>query len=129
MRPTYTYDEATAAIGELKNHHEIWDGCLLMEPAAPRMGHQRIVFQLAQALSQYVTGHQLGEVFISPLDMVLKPKLCLQPDIAFLRTENLNRAGRKITGPADWVAEITYPEGRRRDAVQKLARYERHGVQ
>jgi Uma2 family endonuclease len=129
MKPTlYTYDEATAAIGELKNHHEIWDGRLIMEPAAPRLGHQDILYRLFRPLSDHVIRHRLGKAFISPLDMVLTPKLCLQPDAAFLLAENLGQAGRKITGPADWVAEVTYPEGRRRDAVKKLARYEAHGV-
>jgi len=129
MKPTlYTYDEATAAIGEVKNHHEIWDGHLLMDPAAPRFGHQLVVGRLYRFLCEHVERHHLGVVALSPVDMVLTPKLSLQPDVAFLLSENLNRVDRKIKGPADWVAEVTYPEGRRRDAVKKLARYEAHGV-
>jgi Uma2 family endonuclease len=70
----------------------------------------------------------LGKVVISPLDMVLTPHRMVQPDVAFIATENLGILRDVIRGPADLVAEIVSPGSRRRDRVDKKDLYEQHGV-
>jgi Uma2 family endonuclease len=60
--------------------------------------------------------------------MVLTPHRMVQPDVAFIATENLGILRDVIRGPADLVAEIVSPGSRRRDRVDKKDLYEQHGV-
>ena len=95
---------------------------------SPLFQHQDIVFRFASALQDWVKRGSLGKVVISPLDMVLTPHRMVQPDVAFIATENLGILRDVIRGPADLVAEIVSPGSRRRDRVDKKDLYEQHGV-
>ena len=95
---------------------------------SPFFQHQDIVFRFASALQDWVKRGSLGKVVISPLDMVLTPHRMVQPDVAFIATENLGILRDVIRGPADLVAEIVSPGSRRRDRVDKKDLYEQHGV-
>ena len=86
---------------------------------SPLFQHQDIVFRFASALQDWVKRGSLGKVVISPLDMVLTPHRMVQPDVAFIATENLGILRDVIRGPADLVAEIVSPGSRRRDRVDK----------
>lgn len=128
LRRRYTYDELCAVMDETTRPHELWNGQLVMDPA-PGLEHQRIVLQFAVTLRRHVRKAHLGEVFVSPFDMVLSPDTCLQPDVAFVSSQNAFRTvGRALQGPADLVAEVVSASKRQRDLNQKLLRYEAHGV-
>ena len=122
-----TYDELCAQMETTNQPHELWDGELIMAPS-PFFQHQDIVFRFASALQDWVKRGSLGKVVISPLDMVLTPHRMVQPDVAFIATENLGILRDVIRGPADLVAEIVSPGSRRRDRVDKKDLYEQHGV-
>ncbi len=66
--------------------YELVDGELLMTPA-PSTRHQRILRRLGFQLSAYVEANGLGEIFISPIDVVFEEHLVLQPDILLVRRE------------------------------------------
>src|SRR5689334_2519942 len=57
---------------------ELVDGEVLVTPA-PHWMHQRIIARLFVLIDAYVRANRLGEAFVSPLDVKLKPGLVLQP--------------------------------------------------
>jgi Uma2 family endonuclease len=123
----YTYDELVREFSETTQPHELWDGKLIMSPT-PSFYHQKIAFRLQRALTDWVEAHDLGEVVGAPIDMVLSPHRCLQPDIAFISKERLAIIERVIMGPADLVVEVLSLQGRNRDRIEKRDLYELHGV-
>ena len=70
---------------------EYIDGEIIMAPT-PTVPHQRAVLNIAFALQQFVRQKGLGEVFASPLDVVLPSGDVVQPDIFFLAKEDVRRA-------------------------------------
>src|SRR4051812_30554676 len=59
--------------------YEFIDGEVLVTPS-PHWSHQRIATEITVRLHAYVKRHSLGEVFVSPLDVLLAPQLVFQPD-------------------------------------------------
>lgn len=52
--------------------YELVDGEVLVTPS-PHWTHQRIAVRLALLIHPYVRAHTLGELFTSPLDVLLEP--------------------------------------------------------
>jgi Uma2 family endonuclease len=123
----YTYDQLCEVMEETNHPHELWDGRLLLEPPATWC-HQEIVGRFYVALLNHVQRRKIGKVIASPVAMVLSPHTFVEPDVALVLNENLHRIDKVIRGPADLVAEVVSPSGRRRDRVKKRDLYERHGV-
>ncbi len=123
----YTYDELIAERPESNQPSELWDGELIVSPA-PSLLHQKVALAFYRRLHEWVSAHNLGEVYAAPLDMVLSPHCVMQPDVAFLAHDRLGLARRAIEGPADLVGEIISLGGRDRDCIQKRDLYEQHGV-
>src|ERR1022692_1828959 len=87
--------------------------------APPATVHQRLAYLLARCISSFSDRKGIGEVFIPPSPMKLASS-GREPDVAFVRAENLPRiGGQYLNGPADLVAEIVSPDSRRRDRVEK----------
>lgn len=122
-----SYDELLAELEETNQPHELWDGELVMSPA-PSFFHQKIVDRLHDALKAHVYSRQLGETAFAPLDMVLTQHHVTQPDVMFISNERRAIIGDRVSGAADWVAEIISPGSRRRDRIDKRDLYEQHGV-
>ena len=72
--------EMARALPDDGKRYEVLDGELFMSPA-PSLNHQRLVFELARMLQDYVRSHKLGEVFIAPADVEFSPRRLLQPDV------------------------------------------------
>jgi Uma2 family endonuclease len=123
----YTYDELCAVMDETNLPHELWDGELIMSPP-PNYAHQKLVFALARELHAFVTPRDLGEVIISPFDMVLSPRRAFQPDVLFVAKARLPLLQTVLRGPADLVAEVVSDSGRRRDRIDKRDIYAQHGI-
>lgn len=87
----------------------------------------RFLDNLFQAYLELTSG---GRVLQDPMVMRLGPDLpARQPDLQVLLPENLGRVGQNaVNGPADLVVEVASPESEHRDAIEKLAEYERAGV-
>lgn len=90
-----TIPEATAheltfeeymALPETMTRQEVVDGVIVMCPT-PTYGHQRILNFLNHDLFDHVYDHDLGEIILSPADVLIRkqPKLrTRQPDLMYL---------------------------------------------
>jgi Uma2 family endonuclease len=111
-----------------RQRHELVDGELLMTPA-PRPRHQRVLNKLNIAISAHVEKHQLGEVFIAPVDVVLDEHTVLEPDLLFVKAERSGIVQEDaIHGAPDLVVEILSPSSFYNDQRVKLAAYGKFGV-
>ena len=108
--------------------YEIHDGELSVTPA-PTPRHQRLVGALYRILHAHVRSHGLGEVFLSPLDVILSDIAIVQPDVVYLER---SRAGavssRGIEGAATLAVEILSPWTAAIDRQRKRQLYARYGV-
>lgn len=110
--------------------YEVMRGELYMSPA-PSPRHQRAVLRLSTEMGQFVEQRQLGEVFISPIDVILPRGLGtpVQPDILFIRQENLGIIGETtIDGVPELVVEILSPSNWVDDRRTKFAVYAEAGI-
>ena len=103
---------------------------VVSEPPAPLYGHQKVVGQLFHLLKTHVEQHRLGEVCISPIDVVLDEgaALVVQPDIIFVSRDRSSIIRGCIIGAPDIVIEVASPGTEYRDRTVKLAWYQRYGV-
>src|SRR5215471_10032698 len=68
------------------NRYEIIDGEVYVT-AAPSVPHQRAVLRLSRYLDQHAEQHNLGEVFTSPIAVVLSPSDVFEPDVIYISRE------------------------------------------
>jgi Uma2 family endonuclease len=108
---------------------ELVDG-IVREPPAPFGLHQSLVTQLTVQLYQHVGEHRLGEVFVSPLDVVLDREraLVVQPDILFIAQDRHGILDRCVWGAPDLVVEVLSSGTARRDRTTKVNWYDEYGV-
>jgi Uma2 family endonuclease len=123
----WTYDEMVAELPESNLPVELWNGDLVMSPT-PNPSHQRIVFNLATLFRDFVVAKKLGEVFLSPLDVILTQRHVVQPDVFFISKARLAHVTDRVRCAPDLAVEVLSPGRRRRDRVDKKALYERFGV-
>ena len=107
--------------------YEIISGRLYEMPS-PTTKHQRVVFKIARELAQYVEERDLGEVYISPIDVVFGESDVVQPDIVFVGRENRGIVKEWIMGVPDMVMEVVSPGTLTKDTEIKKTLYERYGV-
>ncbi len=103
---------------------------VVREPPAPRYGHQSLVTHLGALLDHHVRTHDLGQVCVSPVDVVLDEPgaLVVQPDIVFVARARQGLIRDRIVGAPDLAIEILSPGTARRDRTTKLDWYRRYGV-
>src|SRR5437667_11698639 len=89
--------------------YEIHDGELSVTPA-PTPRHQRLVGAIYRILFAHVRSRGLGEVLLSPIDVILSDIAIVQPDVVYLER---SRAGavssRGIEGAPTLAVEILSP--------------------
>jgi Uma2 family endonuclease len=108
--------------------YEIIDGKLTVSPA-PSWTHQQTLGNLYLKLRPYVREHDLGEVGIAPLGVILDRNTAVQPDLLFVSKERRSIISeRGVEGPPDLVAEVLSPGTRARDRGLKLRTYAAAGV-
>jgi len=114
--------------GTLRRRELVWG--VLREPPAPFYSHQRVVTDLAFLLQQHTRERGLGEVCVSPVDVVLDgPKsLILQPDIVFVSSERIDIVRNQIWGAPDLVVEVLSPGTATYDQRRKLGWFRKYGV-
>ncbi len=91
--------------------------------------HQDIVFNLAYSMRHYIEKHDLGKLSISPLDVIFEEGINrLQPDIIFIRKENMSIFQDWIRGVPDMVCEIISTGTFKKDTEVKKTIYEKYKV-
>jgi Uma2 family endonuclease len=100
------------------------------EAASPTPAHQRVVGALYVCLRQHLHGTGVGEVWLSPLDVVLDVErdLVVQPDLSVVLAENADRVTDRIWGAPDLVIEVMSPRPRIGTIEERLAWFAAYGV-
>jgi Uma2 family endonuclease len=106
---------------------ELIGGDIFMSPT-PNLRHQRIVANLYRSLDAHVRSRRLGEVFLSPIDVILAPDAVAEPDIVFVSSARRSILRQWIEGVPDLAIEVLSPSTNVRDRVVKRDLYARHGV-
>ena len=126
-RAGLTYEDY-AALPDDGLRYELHDGELSVTPA-PGTRHQRIIGTLHVVLRAHVDTRRLGEVLLSPLDVILSRRSVVQPDIIFVASADASRvSARGIEGGPTLAVEVLSPSTTTIDRATKLRLYARHGV-
>lgn len=85
---------------------EMINGESIIGPS-PFCQHQNISRALFSSIDKYLQENPLGKVFYAPLDVILEEgQNRVQPDLLFIKNENLGIAQDWIRGVPDLVIEI-----------------------
>ena len=126
-KPTFTYHDYLNMPDDGKRY-EIIHGELTMPPA-PNTVHQRIALKLEYELLKFNEKKNLGEMFHVPDDIVLSDMNVAQPDILFIKNENLDIiTDKNIAGAPDLVIEVLSPSSVDYDRIHKKEMYGMFGV-
>jgi Uma2 family endonuclease len=104
---------------------ELMQGRFIVSPA-PTTRHQIIVALLTE-LFVGIARRADGIAFCAPTDVILSDDTILQPDLLYICKSRRRIVKDRIEGPPDLVIEIISGTARR-DRVEKLELYARHGV-
>ena len=114
---------------ETSHFIELADGHIEVLPM-PTWLHQLIVKYLSQQLEAWVNQHAEGTVLFAPLPIRLSAKTIREPDVLYVRPENIPSDVRDYPSTADLVMEVVSdsPNDRQRDLVTKRSEYARAGI-
>lgn len=127
-RRRWTYAEFARLPESRGARHEIIDDELHVTPS-PGVRHQRVVKRVLRTLDDFVEAHELGEVFVSPFDVLFGEGDYMEPDVLFVRRDRADVVtDRGIEGAPDLVVEVLSPSTEVRDRGIKLERYRHFGV-
>lgn len=122
----WSYDEYHT-LGD-NQRYEVIDGELLMLPA-PDTQHQAWIRELTLSLGSHIKARSLGQLFPSPIDIVLDSENIVQPDLTFIGRSALGTIGKKsIVGVPSLVIEIVSLPTIGVDRYKKRRLYSRFGI-
>ena len=103
---------------------------VVREPPTPYYGHQTVVGRLFRLLSAHVEARHLGDVCLSPMDVVLDDDagIIVQPDVMFISRERAGIIRNHVWGAPDLVVEVASPGTAYYDRTVKLSWYRKYGV-
>ena len=124
---SYTFEDFCAIIRE-DQKADLIDGVIYM--ASPENTEANDLFGwLFMVVRGYARRRKLGRVFGSRVALRLSEEHGPEPDIAFVRNENLQRVHRgHVAGAADLAVEIVSPESVDRDYNHKRELYQEFGI-
>lgn len=126
-RVVLTYADFAALPADGKRY-ELHEGEISVT-ASPRPRHQIVVGNFHLILAQHVRRLGVGEVFLSPIDVILSNITVLEPDLVYVETARMGQVSeRGIEGPPTLVVEVLSPGTASADRGIKLQLYARHGV-
>ena len=97
---------------------------------APTPRHQSVVANLFRALEGYVRARGIGEMWLSPLDVILDAEraLIVQPDLIFISTPNAWIVQDRVRGAPDLVIEVLSPNPRIGKTEERVTWFAEYGV-
>ena len=108
--------------------HELIDGEHYVTPS-PSERHQRVSFDLAVALGNYLKPTGRGRAYHAPFDVVLSGHDVVEPDLLVVLADQASIVtDENVRGAPAIVVEILSPGTRRQDETLKRRLYERAGV-
>lgn len=123
----WTYERMLAELPSGSRYELINDELIPMSPS-PKNIHQEISHEFDFQLTSYVKKTKVGKVFTAPFDVVLDNQTVVEPDILFIKTENLGIIKGHVHGVPDLIVEVVSPSSIFRDYYEKKNLYERFGV-
>jgi Uma2 family endonuclease len=114
---------------ETVNPQELIYGVLRVADApAPR--HQAAVGDLFLALATHVRHELSGDVWLSPIDVILDDAgaLVVQPDLLYISADRSEIVGDRIRGAPDLVIEVLSPNPRIGHVDERVGWFARYGV-
>jgi Uma2 family endonuclease len=123
----YTYEDFCCMIRE-DQKADLINGVIYL--ASPENTDSNDLFiWLVTVMNLFVRRKKLGQIYGSRVALRLAEKHGPEPDITFVRTENMDRiAWGGIVGPADLAVEIVSPDSVERDYYLKRELYEEYGI-
>ncbi|MCZ6676302.1 MAG: Uma2 family endonuclease [Candidatus Poribacteria bacterium] len=121
---------------EINHPYEIIDGEMMPSPA-PAPAHQRMSWNIAIPLGEYVHRSDLGMVLYAPLDIIIQrhPLRTRQPDVLFIHKDKLSGTGfdaieelQILEIAPDLIIEVLSPSDTKKVLSEKLLDYQRIGV-
>ncbi len=124
----HTYEDYAALPSEPGYTIQLIDGSFVKEPG-PILQHQRVSGRLQWALLDYFSKiNPQGELFCSPIDLVLSEHSTVQPDLVYIEDAAELQNPKYIDIVPKLIIEILSPSSRRTDTISKLNLYLKHGV-
>jgi Uma2 family endonuclease len=106
---------------------ELINGELYVVPS-PTIKHQDINLEIAHQIKSYLENHNLGRIFIAPVDLILSEEDLTIPDVVFVKKSNEDIIKEKnIRGRPDLVMEIV-SSNKKQDYVKKKEVYEKFKI-
>ena len=97
---------------------------------APLPQHQAAVGDFHLALATHVHERSVGEIWLSPIDVILDAEraLVLQPDLLFISNERSGILTDRIRGAPDMVLEVLSPHPRIGRLAERVTWFAQYGV-
>ncbi len=124
-RPRKTVEDYMALPDDVRA--ELIDGEFYLMPS-PGIDHQDIALTIAGCLRAHALQHDLGRVFIAPLDVHLPSGDIVQPDVLFVSNAHADRLQHWVRGQPDLAVEVVSPSRPAHDRIVKRQLYARNGV-
>jgi Uma2 family endonuclease len=97
---------------------------------SPLPRRQAVVLDLSRALVAHVREQTLGQIWISPLDVILDAEraLVIQPDLFFISNERSHILSDRVRGAPDLVVEVLSPHPRIGKLGERIGWFQEYGV-
>jgi Uma2 family endonuclease len=97
---------------------------------SPTPRHQSAVLELTLVLTRHVRERKLGQVWVSPLDVILDERraLVVQPDLMFISNDRAGIVSDRVRGAPDLVIEVLSPHPRIGSTEQRIGWFAEYGA-
>jgi Uma2 family endonuclease len=113
---------------EERYFYELVNGYIIKK-RTPSPFHQQIVTELTSSINAYTKEKQLGDCYVSPIDVFFDKYNNTQPDVLFIKKDRLFIVTHDgIMGHPDLIVEVLSPSTYRNDRTSKKDLYCQFGV-